>query len=509
MADKMPKVKPVATPSNSPDFSIDVSHRPPLPASAAPQISMPNRLEPSHIFSRQNMGALTQETSVSAAPISLVTNELAILSALPSLADYRIPKSAHLGDADAQGIRMYKGRQFVQVADDRFVQVVPDVESGLFRATKARELEPSGPLLKPNGEGRFWHAVDSSDSLDRLESLDPVRNRMSVAERVRDLYPQIPDEEVATFINQRLRSDPFGVMTRLENEFAMLRDELSIWSAGEASPHSHSHSQSSAQGRALTLAGERLAREQFSAMLRDIWQRKSVSRWGYGDDHFSSNIDFSGELPRLSARFEYVTELILTAQVTSARIGAFLDSFPNVQYLMITGVRAEEFPSGIFQMRELRELTLKNCSLGLTEVTAEGLSRIETLTLLNLAHNPLTITPHVGFMSELKELMLHDANLSSIPSGISAPKKLGVLALQNNNISDVGDELFDVPDTQHLFVGLVNNPLNNVSRQRIGHYLEDASMDRKIEIQMDEPLSEVESDSESAESGFGTDSDSN
>jgi hypothetical protein len=60
-----------------------------------------------------------------------------------------------------------------------------------------------------------------------------------------------------------------------------------------------------------------------------------------------------------------------------------------------------------------------------------------------------------------------------------------------------------------LFVGLVNNPLNNVSRQRIGHYLEDASMDRKIEIQMDEPLSEVESDSESAESGFGTDSDSN
>ncbi|MDI3398410.1 hypothetical protein QLG12_09370 [Pseudomonas sp. V88_4] len=505
MADKTPKVKAVATSSNSPDFSIDVSRRSPLPASAAPQISMPNRLEPSHMFSRQDLGALTQETSVSAPPISLVTNELAIISALPSLADYRIPKSAHLGDADAQGIRMYKGRQFVQVADDRFVQVVPDAESGLFRATKARELKPSGPLLKPNGEGRFWHAVDSSDSLDRLESLDPVRKRMSVAERVRDLYPQIPDEEVATFINRRLRSDPFGVMTRLENEFAMLRDELAIWSAGEASPHS----QSSAQGGALTIAGERRAREQFSAMLQDIWQRKSVSRWGYGDDHFSSNIDFSGELPRLSARFEYVTELILTAQVTGARIGAFLDSFPNVQYLMITGVRVEEFPSGIFQMRELRELTLKNCSLGLTEVTAEGLSRIETLTLLNLAHNPLTVTPHVGFMSELKELMLHDGNLSSIPSGISAPKELGVLALQNNNISDVGDELFDVPDTQHLFVGLVNNPLNNVSRQRIGHYLEDASMDRRIEIQMDEPLSEVESDSESAESGFGTDSDSN
>ncbi|WP_236181199.1 leucine-rich repeat domain-containing protein [Pseudomonas sputi] len=504
MADKMPKVKPVTTPNHSPDFSIDFSHRPPPPTSAAPQISMPHRLEPAHAFSRQDLGALTQEASMSATPISLATSELAILSALPSLADYRIPQSTHLGDADAQGIRMYKGRQFVEVAENQFVQVVPDAESGLFRATQARELNPSGPLLQPSGEGRFWHAVDSHDSLDRLASLDPVHRRMSVAERVRDLYPQISDEEVATFINQHLRSDPFGVMKRLEKEFAMLRDELAIWSAGEASPRS----ESSAPGSAPMFAAERQAREQFSAMLQDIWQRKSVSRWGYGDYHFSSSVDFSGELPRLSTRFEYVTELILTAPVTSVRIGAFLDSFPNVQYLMVTGLRAEEFPSGIFQMRELRELTLKNCSLRLTEVTAEGLSRIETLTLLNLAHNPLTVAPHVGFMSELTELILHDGNLSNVPSGIHTPKELGVLALQNNNISNVGDDLFDIPDTQSLFVGLVNNPLSHVSRQRIEQYLDNSSLDRKIEIQMDEPLSEVESDSESSESGFGTDSDS-
>ncbi|WP_323156696.1 hypothetical protein, partial [Pseudomonas oryzihabitans] len=85
-----------------------------------------------------------------------------------------------------------------------------------------------------------------------------------------------------------------------------------------------------------------------------IWQRKSISRWEYGDYHFSADVVFSGELPRLSTRFEYVTELILTAKNPEARIGPFLDSFHNVQYLMVNGVKMEDLAPGIFQMRELR-----------------------------------------------------------------------------------------------------------------------------------------------------------
>lgn len=326
----------------------------------------------------------------------------------------------------------------------------------------------------------------------------------SVVERVRALYPQLSDEEVTTFINERLKRDPAGLVIRLEQEFATLRDELAIWSADEPS----SHSQSSGQGKPPTAAERRQAREQFSIKLQDIWQRKSVSRWGYGDYHFSCDVDVFGVLPVLSARFEYVTELILTTRKPGTQIGAFLNSFPNVQYLMVTGVEMGEFPSGIFQMRELRQLTLNNCSLRLSEITAEGVARIETLTLLNLANNPLAVAPHVGFMPDLTELMLYDASLSKVPTGISRLKELQVLSLQDNNISEVGDELFDIPDTQDLFVGLVNNPLSSTSRQRIAQYLENASMDRKIEIQMEEPPSDVEYDSVSSESGLGTDSES-
>ena len=47
----------------------------------------------------------------------------------------------------------------------------------------------------------------------------------STVERVRALYPQLSDEEVKSFVTERLKSDPAGVLTRLEKEFATLRDE--------------------------------------------------------------------------------------------------------------------------------------------------------------------------------------------------------------------------------------------------------------------------------------------
>ncbi|WKV84483.1 hypothetical protein LJJ44_26695 [Pseudomonas sp. B24_DOA] len=98
----------------------------------------------------------------------------------------------------------------------------------------------------------------------------------SVVDRVHDLYPQLSDEEATKFINERLKHDSAGVLTRLEHEFATLCDELAIWNADGLSPHA----QVSEPEGAPTQAARRQAREQFSAKLRDIWQRKSVSKWG-------------------------------------------------------------------------------------------------------------------------------------------------------------------------------------------------------------------------------------
>lgn len=839
MAGKPPKVKPVPTPNRTPESGGDGTYRPPSPPPSIPHLTQSYRLDPSQSSSRvTEQVAMSQTVGVKVSSMLSAIDEFAALAATPSLEDYWIPTPRSLGEPDAQGIRLFKQRQYVAVDDVHFVQVARDAESGLFRATLARELNPSGPVLKPDGEGRLWLVRDNSDSPDHVARLNSLRERTaellrsmghpvddffdvtiarilaasgmgealvrdprfypwsldllhdtvrrfrldqkirelftymhqsdpllraridphllalvrlregdlvgrsarrdrnalfqdsehafeldcdentlqmrrifpdmpkalaqalwrdasaadrlhmhdkpgmtrsmaeealvalrdfrlaraceglyldsvssldsdrlamhmiehlagwpqnvrieirqglvedgiggvrtpfhhvllrqdagyvihsteglsstvegdlystvwgllhpeqrqafgvtegggqalkhliraqplpprqvvsealglaplpgavapaavqyrqtgglrggadnnplpakSVTDRVRDLYPQLKDEEVTAFINERLKSDPSGVLFRLETELATLRDELATWTADGVPPHG----QTSETQVAPTPADRRQAREQFSAKLQDIWQRKSVSTWEEGAHHFSHYVDFSGELPRLSTRFEHITELILTANEPGARIGAFLDSFPNLECLGVVRIKMEEFPSGIFQMRQLRELTLDGCSLKLSEVTVEGLSRIETLTRLNLANNPLTIAPHVGYMSGLTGLMLSNANLSNIPSGMDSLRKLGVVTLHDNNISDVGYELFEIPDTQDLFVGLSNNPLSDATRQRINEYLENSSMDRKVEIQMDELASDSDSDSESIESGFSTGSDS-
>lgn len=808
MTGKPPKVKPVPAPTKKNDFSVEGTHRPPSASSAMPHLPLPHRLEPLPPSFGPDSVTVTPAIRVSVSPRSSAIDEFVTHTAKSSLADYWIPTPKHLGKADAQGIQVVKQRQYVAVADDYIVQVILDAESGLFRATLASELDPSGPLMKQDSEGRFWTPLDSDvatftdsisvqtaqlfrrmgrsvaqfsdamvdrmlavsgvnesvlrdvlvndhpvpflleDTIRRFEldqkiqvqgrgtsperfrlfkdmedafesdcdentlrmrrvfpdlpktaalaiwrntsaaerlhmhnepgipqrvarealvalrdirlaragegiyleaisnpdsdrlvlhmlenlanwprqtrveirqvtmdgdvlsaigdaqspfrhllirqddgyviqsseaqlpqgskdlystlwllllpkhrqllgvtdgggaalqqliraqslpsrqtvrellglaplpvTVDPataqfrqagqlrgggdnqLASKKSVAERVRDLYPQLPDKDVTAFINERLKSDPAGILLHLETELATLRDELAIWTADGKSPHV----QASGPEGAPTNAERQQAREQFSAKLQDIWQRKSVSKWGEGAELFSHYVDFSGELPRLSARFEYVTELLLTANEPGARLGAFLDSFPNIEYLGIVRIKTEEFPSGIFQMRQLSELTLDGCSLKLSEVTAEGVSRIETLTRLNLANNPLTFAPHVGYMTGLTGLMLSNANLSSVPSGIDKLRELGIVALHDNNISDVGYELFDIPDTQDLFIGLSDNPLHDASRQRINQYLENSSLDRKVEIQTDDVVSESDSDSESSESGFSTGSDS-
>ncbi|MFJ5240088.1 hypothetical protein ACIP86_25725 [Pseudomonas neuropathica] len=842
MTGKPPKIKPVPAPTKIPDVNVNGSRQPPVVFPAPLHQSTPHRLEPLQPFYKPDSTAVVPAIKVNAIPRPSTTDEFALHAAQSSLADYWIPTPKGLGEANAQGIRIFKQRQYVALDDEHIVQVVLDAESGLFRATQARELRSSGPLVQLDSEGRFWRALVNTDLRHRSENLYSMRRRTaelflrmghsiddfppvtikrilavsgmsemlardshmharplalledtlrrfsldhkiqlfitqmqhadplvraqadprlrallpasegdligrgverdrallfqeherafevdcdettlqmrrifpllpkttaqalwrdasaadrlhmhnqpgmprhmteeallalrdvrlaracegiyldsvsssdsdrlalqmigrlagwpqkvrieirqgvadgdvlgaigsawspirhilirqddgyvmqgsdapspqeskdlystiwflllpdhrqllgvtegggaalqqllrtqplpsyqavsellklaalavsadpagaqyrqagqlrgggdshpvstkSVVDRVRDLYPLLSDEEVTTVINERLKSDPSGVLSRLETEFATLRDELAIWSADGAS----SHAQTSKPEAAPKPAEQRSAREQFSARLQDIWQRKSVSKWGEGYDHFSHYVDFSGELPRLSARFEYVTELQLTANEPGARIGAFLDSFPNIQYLGVVGIETEGFPSGIFQMRQLSELTLDGCSLKLSEFTAEGLSRIETLTRLNLANNPLTVAPHVGYMAGLTGLMLSNTQLSSVPSGIDTLRKLGVVALHDNNISDVGYELFEIPDTQDLFVGLSNNPLSDASRQRISQYLENSSMDRKLEIQVEEVVFESDADSESSESGFSTGSDS-
>jgi hypothetical protein len=325
----------------------------------------------------------------------------------------------------------------------------------------------------------------------------------SFESRVRDLYPEISDEDVAAFIDKRLQHDPSGVLSRLENEFATLRHELEIWRV-EVPPHPTEGVEWSAEASAEQLQ----SRQTFSKKLQLAWQQKMLSVEEAADESFSSFIDFTDELPQLSARFQHVTELVLEARNPSVKLGRFLDSFPNLSYLVLEKVRMDGFAPGIFQMRDLQHLILKDCSLQLSEIDAEGLSRIETLRLLRLDGNPLGVVPHVGFMRQMKELYLGNAGLTSIPSGLERLSSLKIADLRDNHIVDIGDDFFEVPDMQDMYVDLRGNPLSHAAILRISEYLHSASMDSEIVIRVQEQVfDEVYELSEFSDSGVGSDSD--
>ncbi|HEX4551417.1 hypothetical protein [Pseudomonas sp.] len=444
---------------------------------------------------------------------SALVEAIAIPAARP-LSDYWINSAAVLPAAGPQGFRVFRRRRYVELSDGHFVQVALDPVANQWRATLASERIPSGPVLLPGPDGVHWqlqeapaHAHDHDVEIFDPESSSGLSaalvSQSSIELRVRALYPGLPDDELATFIGERLQVDPLRVLSALENESVTLRDDLQRWCAAAPEPHPGSP----APGRGETLAAERDNRQRFSDQLQAIWRRESVLADEFADHYFSSFVDFPGRLPELTARFEWVTELVLSSRGMSVELGRFLECFPNVRYLTLENIRMETFSPAIFQMRDLQQLTLNGCSLRLDEHTAEGLSRIDTLTLLDLSDNPLGIAPSVDFMHGLRELSLRDTELTRVPSGIEHLAALTRVDLRDNSIVELHAELFDLPDTQNLFLDLIGNPLGEVAQRQISDYLQGASLDRRVNIRMDEgEIEEVVSSSDSSDSGMESDS---
>jgi hypothetical protein len=75
---------------------------------------------------------------------------------------YRLAATIGLPDANAEGLRTFKGRHYVEMAEGGFVQVGKDSQSGLWRARLASESTPSGPLMLHDLESGRWHALEFS-----------------------------------------------------------------------------------------------------------------------------------------------------------------------------------------------------------------------------------------------------------------------------------------------------------------------------------------------------------
>ncbi|MCF4997548.1 hypothetical protein GIW69_18485 [Pseudomonas syringae] len=92
-----------------------------------------------------------------------------------SLDQYRVLSTARLPAADAAGLRMFKGRLFVDGVDG-VLQVGLDREIGLYRAKLSSELKPSGPILVRDPNSKRWVALEEAGTLTWPLNLRRLRN---------------------------------------------------------------------------------------------------------------------------------------------------------------------------------------------------------------------------------------------------------------------------------------------------------------------------------------------
>ncbi|WP_236195510.1 hypothetical protein [Pseudomonas glycinae] len=95
-----------------------------------------------------------------------------IRSVVMSLEKYRLRLPRGLPAADTQGIRRFKGREFVDIAAGEIVQVRQDVVTGEYRATLPSEQSASGPRLVLDQRTMIWKA-------EQLSILADIGNAMS------------------------------------------------------------------------------------------------------------------------------------------------------------------------------------------------------------------------------------------------------------------------------------------------------------------------------------------
>jgi Leucine-rich repeat (LRR) protein len=80
------------------------------------------------------------------------------------LENYWIKAPAKLPDADSEGVRVYKKRQYVDVPGGAIALIGVDPDTGLYRARLPSELRPSGPVLLRDIDSGVWHPLNDVEA---------------------------------------------------------------------------------------------------------------------------------------------------------------------------------------------------------------------------------------------------------------------------------------------------------------------------------------------------------
>ena len=116
---------------------------------------------------------------------------------VPALQQYLIHPSVVLPDADAHGIRTFKGRHYADVQGGGTVLLAVDAQTGLHRARLASEMQPSGPVLAHDPASNHWYPLQDF-AVSAPQTVMPRKSRRS---------PRRSDDEFEMALEELPRND--------------------------------------------------------------------------------------------------------------------------------------------------------------------------------------------------------------------------------------------------------------------------------------------------------------
>ncbi len=189
------------------------------------------------------------------------------------------------------------------------------------------------------------------------------------------------------------------------------------------------------------------------------------------DNAFVCDLAFSGELPPLAGRFDYIEQLELTSTAASPPgVNRLVELFPKLSVVDIRNYPLREVPPAITGLDALTTLSLPDCRLTLPQQTADAIAGMQNLVSLDLGDNPLGNVPALSKLANLQILRLNNIGLRETPRGLFDVPGLKLVNLADNVISELPSQFPSTPGDVATHYNFSGNPLNPQSLQRLEAY---------------------------------------
>jgi len=177
-----------------------------------------------------------------------------------------------------------------------------------------------------------------------------------------------------------------------------------------------------------------------------------------GDEEKKSDVSPSKKGRKQKGKYKGIKVLRMNNNRLSVLPLSFIN-LQNVQTLQIEGNHFEFFPSIIFQLPRLKEVSMKKNRIQIIECSLDLVEGVKKLTSMDLSYNQLMVLPdEFCHLRSLEVCNLEYNQLGTLPAEWKGMKALHIINLKGNRLEDIPKSLF--LETNVVRIDIEENPVH-------------------------------------------------